>query len=132
MTSRTISLVVTILYSGDKAQYIAADNQNDGVRILWEDLPHVKLPYPKRENTTFVSYETMGLFGYEFFWPSVKEFGPLHNTLIAHITPKGAESIAHHEQILEDLSMYVFLTLSNCALEATEVIKTAPRCHFRH
>lgn len=28
--------------------------------------------------------------------------------------------------------MYVFLTLSNCALEATEVIKTAPRCHFRH
>lgn len=75
MTSRTISLVVTILYSGDKAQYIAADNQNDGVRILWEDLPHVKLPYPKRENTTFVSYETMGLFGYEFFWPSVKEFG---------------------------------------------------------
>jgi hypothetical protein len=73
-----ISLIVRLIYGGKKALNIAAD-ANEGVRILREDLLHLKIPQPKRENTTIISNETIGgPRGYEFFWPMVQQFGVSH------------------------------------------------------
>jgi hypothetical protein len=73
-----ISLIVRLIYRGKKALNISAD-ANEGLRILREDLLHLKIPQPKRENTTFISNETIGgPHGYEFFWPMVQQFGVSH------------------------------------------------------
>jgi hypothetical protein len=69
-----VDLTVTLLYSGKKAQKVAEADSQSGINILFKDLPRFKLPYPKRDNITFVSDGT-GLFGYEFSWPSVQKSG---------------------------------------------------------
>ena len=75
----SIELIVTLLYGGKKAQDLAADGER-GVAILLQDLQHLKLPHPKRENITLIC-ETTASFGYEFFWSSVKKFGVSDKTI---------------------------------------------------
>ena len=123
--------------------------------MLYEDLAHLKLSHPKRENITFVSREFAGSpsFGYEFFWPSVKRFGvsafdstsynaithssdnkkqPLHQGLIIHVTPRGKEGKAYHAQLLSDLSMYVTLVCrGRSIIELVITSSEVARCLLR-
>ena len=88
MSGNQITPVITVRYEGKKAQDIAANCQQ-GLQILRDDLLCLKLPQPKRENTTFF-HETTSSCGYVFFWPLVQEFG------VSHFKSTFYDSLATH------------------------------------
>ena len=65
-----LELKIFVRYEGLKAtQYFSKFTSESGV-VLREDLLALKLPHPKRANTTFISY------GYvECLWPMVPKYG---------------------------------------------------------
>ena len=72
-----LHLSVTVLYRGLKAELLTEGLE--GIQTLRQDLKAFGLPHPKRENVlSFIppyNGPYGGCYGFEFFWPSVPQYG---------------------------------------------------------
>ncbi|KJA15656.1 hypothetical protein HYPSUDRAFT_358406 [Hypholoma sublateritium FD-334 SS-4] len=75
-------ITLLVRYDGVKATQYFSKWTQESDRVFREDLTALRLPHPKRENTTFLSY------GYiQSIWPSVPKSGPFLNQIQRGISP---------------------------------------------
>lgn len=88
-------LKITVRYEGLKATQYFSKFTPQSEAVFRQDLLILKLPHPKRENTTFISYGCV-----ECFWPSVPKNGVrgILNNLSASGT--GGDVVTEHISFL--------------------------------
>lgn len=69
-------ITLLVRYDGVKATQYFSKWTQESDRVFREDLTTLRLPHPKRENTTFLSYGCI-----QAFWPSVPKSGVCHSSL---------------------------------------------------
>jgi hypothetical protein len=81
-----ILLKIIFRYEGLKATQYFSKFTSKTDAVFRDDVFALKLPHPKRENTTFVSYGCV-----ECAWPLVPKDGALHNQVLSKIKPHNPE-----------------------------------------
>ena len=123
--SGCLELKIVVRYEGLKATQYFSKFTNRSDDVFREDLLALRLPHPKRENTTFVSYGCV-----ECVWPLVPKNGVrrqfrnnqkrcwlnthsqiLHKQVMTKTNPSNHAEQEAFKGLLEKLSMY-FLTIS--------------------
>ena len=116
-----LELKIFVRYEGLKATQYFSKFTSESAVVLREDLLALKLPHPKRANTTFISY------GYvECLWPMVPKYGVrgcqkwvkkniiemhffskqlLHKQIISKTRPQSFDEKKAFKALLKELSM---------------------------
>ncbi|KAF8799813.1 hypothetical protein BYT27DRAFT_7200793 [Phlegmacium glaucopus] len=100
----TLELKIIVRYEGLKATQYFSKYTSESDVVLRDDLLTLKLPHPKRENTTFISYGCV-----ECVWPLVPRNGLLHKQIMTKTRPHNP----HEQQALATLLGQ--LSISNLA-----------------
>ncbi|KAF8962106.1 hypothetical protein BDZ97DRAFT_1826411 [Flammula alnicola] len=99
MSHETLELKLIVRYHGIKATQYFSKYTDESNNVFRNDLQVLKLPHPKRDNTTFISHGCI-----ECVWPAVAKEGVLHKHLKNKTQPP-PELQAAFKETLSELSI---------------------------